>query len=94
MTTVTGTMRTDKPQRYARQLFSHWANRGTVTQVDGESVQHWMTGQVIRLRPTDAELVVTIEVPEGADAARFAQTVKEHLERLGRQDELEVVWDL
>ena len=31
-------------------------------------------------------------MPEGADAAQFAQVVKDHLERFGQRDELDVVW--
>jgi hypothetical protein len=31
-------------------------------------------------------------VPDGDDAARFAQVVKSHLERFGQREELNVVW--
>jgi hypothetical protein len=50
MTTITGTMATDRPERHARQLVSHWAER-------------------------------------------MAQVVKDHLERFGSRDELNVVVD-
>jgi len=32
-------------------------------------------------------------VPDGGDADRFAQVVKDHLERFGQREELDVVWD-
>ncbi len=92
MTTVNGTMATDRPERYAKQLVSHWAKRGPVTTEDGATVQRWDTGQVIALRPGDGVLEVEITVVDGDDAARFAQVVKEHLERFGQRDELNVVW--
>jgi hypothetical protein len=93
MPSVRGTMATDRPERYAKQLVSHWSKRGPVTEEDGTTVQRWETGQVIRLTPAEGVLEVEIIVSEGDDAARFAQVVKEHLERFGGQrDELEVVW--
>jgi hypothetical protein len=95
MPSVTGTMATDRPERYAKQLVSHWSKRGPVTEEEGATVQRWETGQVLRLTPRDGELEIQITVVEGDDAARFAQVVKEHLERFGGQrDELEVVWHL
>jgi hypothetical protein len=90
--TVNGTMATDRPERYAKQLVSHWSKRGPVTEEDGATVQRWETGQVLRLTPTEGVLEVEITVAEGDDAARFAQVVKEHLERFGPRDELDVVW--
>jgi len=92
MTTVSGTMATDRPERYARQLVSHWSERGPVSEEDGATVQRWGTGQVIVLRPADRVLEVEISVPDGDDAARFAQVVKAHLERFGQREELTVVW--
>lgn len=92
MLTVSGSMATERPERYAKQLVGHWAKRGPVTIEDGATVQRWETGQVIVLRPAEGVLQVEISVVEGDDAARFAQTVKEHLERFGQRDELDVVW--
>jgi hypothetical protein len=94
MTTITGTMATDRPARYAKQLVSHWAKRGPVTEEDGATVQRWDGGRVIVLRPVAGALEVEVTVAEGEDAARFAQVVKEHLERFGARDELDVVWDV
>lgn len=94
MTTVTGSMKTDRPERYAKQLVSHWQERGPVTTEGGATVQHWETGQVLVLRPGDGVLEVEINVDDGDDAARFAQVVKSHLERFGQRDELDLVWHL
>jgi len=92
MTMKTGTMATDRPERYAKQLLSHWAQRGTVTEEHGSSVMRWTTGQVIELRPVDGALEVSVSVPEDGDVDRFATVVAEHLQRFGQRDELEVVW--
>ena len=92
MNTVTGTMSTSRPERYAKQLLSHWSKRGEAVEEGGALVQRWEGGQVIRLRAREGALEVEVSVPEGDDSARFAQVVKEHLERFGQRDELDVVW--
>ena len=91
MSTVTGRMATDRPERYAKQLFSHWSERGEQSQDGASSVMVWPDGQVIRLTPEDGALVVEVSVPEG-DAAGFGAVVARHLERFGQRDELKVVW--
>ena len=92
MKTVTGSMATDRPARYAKQLASHWSKRGPVTDEDGATVMRWESGQVIVLRPIDGALAVEVAVPDDVDLDRFAQVVKDHLERFGQRDELDVVW--
>lgn len=92
MQTMTGTMTTERPARFAKQLVSHWSGRGPVEEVDGATVQRWESGQVLVLRAGEGVLGIEVTVPDGADPARFAQVVKEHLERFGARDELDVVW--
>ncbi|MFC4784549.1 DUF2218 domain-containing protein [Nocardioides sp. MAHUQ-72] len=94
MTTVNGSMATERPERYAKQLVNHWSERGPVSTEDGATVQRWNTGQVLVLTPVDGALEVELSVPDGDDAARFAQVVKDHLERFGQREELNVVWHL
>lgn len=95
MLTRHGTMPTDRPERYARQLAGHWARKGSVGEEDGATVIRFDTGQVVVLRPVGSALRIEAAVPEGgeADPDRFARVVAEHLQRFGRRDELEVVWD-
>ena len=93
MDTVTGRVATDRPERYAKQLLSHWAARGPSTEQDGTTVQRWETGQVIILRPTEGVLEIVVGVPNGDVVDQFAQVVQEHLERIGKNDELDVEWD-
>jgi hypothetical protein len=93
MLSKTGSMATDRPERYAKQLLSHWSEHGPVTEEDGASVQRWDDGRTIRLRPEDGALAVAVEVPDDADLDRFGDVVARHLERFGQRDELSVVWD-
>ena len=51
MQTITGQMATDRPERYAKQLASHWAKRGPATEEDGATVLRWEGGQVISMLP-------------------------------------------
>jgi len=45
------------------------------------------------LRAERGLLRIEPSVSQGGDADRFAQVVKEYLERFGQRDELDVVWD-
>jgi len=45
MQTITGQMATDRPERYAKQLASHWAKRGPASEEDGATVLRWEDGQ-------------------------------------------------
>jgi uncharacterized protein len=93
MTRIIGSMATDRPERYAKQLVSHWAKRGPVTEEDGATVQRWDNGNVIVLRAAEGVLEVEVSVGPDGEVERFAQVVKDHLERFGSRDELDVVWD-
>ena len=85
-------MATERPERYAKQLASHWAKRGTTSEESGATVMRWESGQVIVLRPVEGALEIDVSVPDEGDADRFARVVAAHLQRFGQRDELEVVW--
>jgi hypothetical protein len=93
MPTKSGSMATDRPARYAKQLFGHWSERGPVTEEDGATVQHWKDGRTITLRPEDGELAIELSVPADGDVDAFAEVVARHLERFGTREELSVVWE-
>lgn len=92
MLTRHGTMPTDRPERYAKQLAGHWARKGSAGEEDGVTVIRFDTGQVVELHPEAGLLRITASVPEGGDPDRFAQVVAEHLQRFGHRDELAVEW--
>lgn len=93
MQTRHGTMATERPERYAKQLADHWARKGSAGDEDGATVIRFDTGQVVRMRPESGQLRVEASVPEDGDPDRFAQVVKDHLERFGQREELDVVWE-
>ena len=93
MPTRHGTMATDRPERYAKQLAGHWARKSATSQdEEGATVIRMESGGVVVLRPSTGVLAIEASVPEGGDADRWAQVVKDHLERFGQRDELNVVW--
>ena len=92
MQTRRGTMATDRPERYAKQLAGHWARKGSADEVDGTTVIRFETGQVVTLVPSGDVLDIEAAVPDDADADRFAQVVADHLERFAQRETLEVVW--
>lgn len=92
MSSRTGSMPTDRAERYAKQLAGHWARKGSAGKEDGATVIRFDSGQVVAMRAQPESLSIEVTVPGGGDVDRFAQVVKEHLERFGQRDELEVVW--
>jgi hypothetical protein len=93
MDTLTGLMPTDRPERYAKQLLSHWSERGTQSEEGGASRLDWHDGQVLVLTPREGSLEIEVGVPDGEDVVRFAEVVARHLERFGQRDELVVTWE-
>ena len=95
MRTRHGSMTTERPERYAKQLAGHWAARGEVVEDGPTTTLRFDTGQVIVMRAVDGRLVLTVSVPEEGemDVDRFAQVVAEHLQRFGQRHELSVTWD-
>jgi hypothetical protein len=94
MQTTTGFMETDRPERYAKQLASHWEKRGRQVEDGGTTTLHFDAGQVVALTPQDGRLDVAVSVPDDGDldVDRFAEVVAQHLERFGQRDELHVTW--
>ena len=87
-----GTMATQRPARYAKQLGGHWAGKGSVEDEAGVTLIRFDSGQVVSLTPQESALAIEVTVPDGVDADRFATVVAEHLVRFGRRDELVVEW--
>ncbi|GMA20936.1 DUF2218 domain-containing protein [Arsenicicoccus piscis] len=86
--TVTGRMATERPERYAKQLASHWSAKGTSTTLDDGAVRiELASGGTTVLRPVDGALLVEANSPE------FGAVVERHLQRFGQREELVVVWD-
>ena len=93
MPTRRGIMATKRPARYAKQLASHWADKGSAVEEYGATVIRLETGQVVVMRSTPGALMIDASVPDEVDLDEFADVVKQHLERFGERDELTVIWD-
>ncbi|MFV0462874.1 MAG: DUF2218 domain-containing protein [Nostocoides sp.] len=92
MTIRHGSMSTDRPDRYAKQLAGHWSRKANVEVVGTTTTITFDNGQTVRLIPAAGELQLTVQVPEGGDADRFAQVVADHLQRFATREELVVTW--
>jgi hypothetical protein len=88
-----GLMVTDRPDRYAKQLFGHWSKKAAEAEVgdDGAIVMRFAEGQGVELRADETRLAITVTAPDVAAVDRFAEVVAVHLERFGQRDELHVV---
>lgn len=88
-----GRMATERPERYAKQLAAHWARKADTSQDGDRTVISFGGGEVVVLTACPGLLDITVTVPAGADADRFAGVVAEHLQRFGTREELAVTWD-
>ena len=84
----TGRMETDRPERYIKQLASHWRDKATVEfDADGATRLAMHSGAVARLRPVDGAVLIETESGE------FGEVVARHLERFGAGENLSVSWE-
>jgi hypothetical protein len=93
MTTRTGRLITDRPEWYAQQLARHWAQKTEQSEVAGATVLTFDSGFAVSMRPTQGALLLEVTVPQPQGADGFAEVVAEHLQRFGRRDEVQVLWD-
>jgi hypothetical protein len=87
-----GTMATDRPERYAKQLASHWSQKATVTEDAGTTTLVMGNGNTVALRPAAGALEIETAVTPEGDLDRWSEVVADHLQRFGKRDELRVVW--
>jgi hypothetical protein len=93
MRTRSGLMQTGRAERYARQLASHWSKRTIgLTDNTGTLVLRLDTGNVLVMRPLPTQLLLQVSVPPTGDLDRFAEVVKDHLERFAQREKLQVTW--
>lgn len=90
--TRVGTAATPRPERYVKQLLSHWSTKTRQTREGPTSTLVFDNGNALTISATDGSLYLRTTVLEGEDLNRFAEVVTEHLQRSGRKDELEVRW--
>jgi len=89
--TARADVRTDAPERYAKQLVSHLGRRTAWTTQDGTSTADIAGGTGV-LRVGNGVLTMVAEAPDADTLARVQDVLGRHLERFGQRNELTVVW--
>ena len=93
MPTRHGTMATDRPERYLKQLVSHMGRK-----VDSEQSDDGSTGSLTfssggcTLTAEPGVLVLTVRAEDDERLAAVQDVVARHLVRFATQDELVVEW--
>jgi hypothetical protein len=83
---------TPRPQRYIKQLVSHFGNKvRTVVTDTGGRLEFDFGSCDLRAAPTGIELLATAE--DRAQLETLKGVVARHLIRFGANDELAVSWD-
>lgn len=77
---VHGTFPTDRPERYAKQLAGHWADKGTINETDDGLRLTMRRSGVAVLRPEPGAPRIGAETPE------FGQVVTAQFERFTQRD--------
>lgn len=89
--TARADVRTDAPERYAKQLVSHlgrrteWTTRGTTSTAP-------VAGGTGIIEVGDGVLVLRAEAPDAETLDRVQDVLGRHLERFGQRNALTVVW--
>lgn len=88
----TATVPTDRAGRYLAQLCRHFAQKidAHIQGAEGFADFGWGT---CKLTATHASLLLRGEADEADQLARIEHVVRDHVERFGRRDGLQVQWN-
>ncbi|MGC3992867.1 MAG: DUF2218 domain-containing protein [Propionicimonas sp.] len=89
----TGTVATDRPARYGKQLTAHLSRRHG-GEWDEDAATGWINfgdGRAV-LTTADGVLTITVDSPDEETAGRIEEVIERHLVRFATQDELAVSW--
>ena len=91
---ATAYVRTDAPDRYAKQLLSHLGRKNTVEKLDGapNGGRLVFSDGVGTVRPEEGRLVLEASADSDAGLAHVQDVLARHLERFGARRELVVDW--
>ena len=82
---------TDRPERYGKQLASHFGNRIEVVAGPDETVLNWGFGTTT-LTVEEGALVMRATADDAETLQRVQEVTGRHLERFGQKDGLVVTW--
>lgn len=91
MPTATALVSTDRPQRYIKQLVSHFGAKVDSELTDDGGSLRFPFGTSV-LTATDAGIEIRAEADSAEDLERLQDVVARHLVRFGSKDELAVDW--
>jgi hypothetical protein len=89
--TARAEVRTDDPERYAKQLVSHLGRRTEFT-VEGATATASIAGGTGVVEVGDGVLILGASGPDAEVLDRVRDVLGSHLERFGRRNELAVAW--
>jgi hypothetical protein len=89
--TARADVRTDTPERYAKQLVAHLGHRLEFTTTGATSTAEIGTG-VGAVEVGDGVLILHASAPDAEALDRVQDVLGRHLERFGTRQELTVVW--
>jgi uncharacterized protein len=89
--TARADVRTDAPERYAKQLVSHLGRKTEFT-TEGATSTAPLAGGTGAIQVGDGVLTLLAEAPDAETLDRVQDVLGRHLERFGQRNELTVVW--
>jgi hypothetical protein len=90
--TSTATVATERPERYRKQLASHFGSKIEIREEPGGTVMLWGQGGTTTLTVTEGALVMVASAEDEDGLARVENVTGRHLIRFGEKDELTVDW--
>jgi len=89
--TARADVRTDAPERYAKQLVSHLGRKVEFT-TEGATSTAAIAGGIGVIEVGEGVLRLRAEAPDAETLDRVQDVLGRHLERFGHRNELTVVW--
>jgi hypothetical protein len=89
--TARADVRTDAPERYAKQLVSHLGRKLEFT-TEGATSTAPIAGGTGVIQVGEGVLTLRAEAPDAQTLDRVQDVLGRHLERFGQRNELTVVW--
>jgi uncharacterized protein len=90
--TSTARVATDRPDRYRKQLASHFSRGIEVREETDATVLVWGPGRTTTLTSTGDALIMVAQANDAAGLAQVQDVTGSHLIRFGQKDNLVVNW--
>jgi hypothetical protein len=91
--TSTARVATDRPDRYRKQLASHFSHRIEIREEGDATVMVWGPGRTTTLTSADDALVMVAQADDAEGLQQVQDVTGRHLVRFGEKDGLVVAWE-